>query len=193
VSRVAAAIANAAGTLRQKYPDIQLPPSWEIYVIRSSAINAFVVPSGKIVIYDGLLQVANTEAMLAAVIGHEMGHAIAQHAAERQSQYLLADVSVRIAIVAAAASKPRYGRLVADVAPVIATLGFLLPFSREHELEADRIGMTLMSRAGYDPRQAVEFWDQIAARNDPRKPEFLSTHPDPERRRDELKQSIDSQ
>jgi metalloendopeptidase OMA1, mitochondrial len=188
VSRVGAAISKAATELAADNPDIQLPSAWETYVIRNVAINAQVFVSGKIVIYDGLLEVANTEAMLAAVIGHEMGHVIAQHNAERKSQRLLADVGVRVAILAAAASKPRYAPLAATIAPVVATYGFLLPFNREHELEADRIGMTLMAKAGYDPSAAVQFWENMASRGEPRKAEFLSTHPTAATRRDDLQQ-----
>ena len=187
VARVSAAISKAAAEVSSENVGNTPAVSWETHVIRRSTTNALVTPSGKIIIYTGLLEVAQTESMLAAAIGHEMAHVVAQHAAERMSQNILADITVRLAVVAVAASQPRYAPIVATTAPLVAQGLFLLPYSRQHESEADRIGMVLMAKAGYDPNDAVAFWDRMAARGGSEFQEFLSTHPTATTRRNDLK------
>jgi Zn-dependent protease with chaperone function len=182
VRRVAARMLAAA--------DLKDGGSQPVYVIQQPTENAFVTPSGTIVVYGGLLKVADSEAMLAAVIGHEIGHQLGNHMGERFSQRLLAELSIRLAVAGVAATHPRYASLAALGLSLGVQYGVLLPFSREHESEADRIGMTLMARAGYDPNEAVHFWDRMAARSRSRTPEFMSTHPADSTRRDDLQRAV---
>jgi metalloendopeptidase OMA1, mitochondrial len=144
--------------------------------------NAFALPGGKVGIYTGILPVTQNEAGLATVIGHEIAHAAARHGAERMSQSLA--VQVGGGVLSAALGASGYGGVSRDVAMQAYGLGtqvgVLLPYSRTQELEADRIGLLYMARAGFDPREAVAFWQRFQAHNTKRAggtPEFLSTHP----------------
>jgi hypothetical protein len=170
------------------------PESQPVFVVRRPDANAFVTPSGTMVIFSGLLEVADNEAMLAAVIGHEIGHVLAQHAAERVSQRLMVGVGIRLAVAMLASAKPKYAPIYVPVARVglslAAQYGVFLPFSREHESEADHIGMILMAKAGFDPNEAVTFWDRMASQSGPRPSEFFSTHPAPETRRNDLQRWV---
>ena len=157
---------------------------WEFKVIESDKVNAFCLPGGKVAVYTGILPVTRDEAGLAAVMGHEVAHAIARHGGERVSQGLL--LQLGLATVAAAMSNkdPETVQTVTGLLGAGATLGIILPFSRNHESEADRLGLTYMARAGYDPRSARDFWVRMteASKGRPKPPEFLSTHPSDETR-----------
>jgi metalloendopeptidase OMA1, mitochondrial len=143
---------------------------WEYTVFEDAEPNAFALPGGKIGVNTGLFKVARTDAQLAAVIGHEIGHVIANHVAERLSRQALLQAGLQ---AAGAAGAGQYVDLMAQAA----TLGIVLPFSRQQESEADEIGLILMARAGYDPRAAVELWRNFDAYGGQRPPEFLSDHP----------------
>ena len=133
--------------------------------------NAFALPGGKVGVYTGLFKVAKNDAQLAAVMGHEVGHAIARHGAERMSHGILTQLG-GVAVGAATGSQAYV-----DLYSQAATLGVILPYSRGQESEADEIGLMLMAEAGYDPREAVKLWQNFEALSGERPPEFLSTHP----------------
>lgn len=157
--------------------------AWEFTLVDDPQANAFALPGGKIVVYTGLLDVAQTDAQLATVIGHEVAHATAEHGAERIFQQQLTDTAISAA-AGALASDPAQFQQIAALIGAGAQVGFTLPWSREHESEADRIGLIYMARAGYDPREAVTFWEQMeaASAEQGRPPEYLSTHPNPDTR-----------
>jgi len=149
--------------------------------------NAFCMPGGKIGVYTGILPVAADAAGLAVVMGHEVAHAIANHSGERVSQLLLAHLG-GIALSRAIREKPAETQDLLMLAYGIgANVGVLLPYSRRHESEADRIGLILMAQAGYDPEAAIPFWQRMAARAQGAPPEFLSTHPSHATRIDDLR------
>jgi predicted Zn-dependent protease len=156
---------------------------WEYNLIEAdTVVNAFCMPGGKIGVYSGILPIAESENGLAVVMGHEVAHAIAKHGNERMSQLLLAQLG-GIALSKAVEEQPEKTRqLVFSAYGIGAQVGVLLPYSRQHESEADRIGLILMARAGYDPRMAIPFWQRMNQEGGARPPEFLSTHPAPERR-----------
>ena len=156
---------------------------WEFNLIQDDkVVNAWVMPGGKAAVYTGILPYTKDETGLAVVLGHEVGHAIAEHGNERMSQALLANMGA-VALSAALAQKPDQTRqLFMTVYGVGTSVGVLLPYSRLQESEADHIGLILMARAGYDPRAAVPFWERMNQGEKTRTPEFLSTHPAPSTR-----------
>ncbi len=154
---------------------------WEFVVFESAQVNAFALPGGKVGVYTGLLNFADSDDELAAVMGHEIAHVSARHGAERASQSL--GVAVLGAGVAVATEDSKY-RDAINAAFGLAATGTVLKYSRDHESEADRIGLLYMARAGYDPAAAIRFWRKMAAREQSgvRMPEWLSTHPADETR-----------
>ncbi|MBI3141109.1 MAG: M48 family metallopeptidase [Rhodocyclales bacterium] len=169
VTRVGSRIAAATGKTEYQ---------WEFKVIdNDKMVNAFCLPGGKVGVYTGLLPVAKDDAGLAAVIGHEVAHAVARHGGERVSQQLV--VEGVVAAAAISARDPRKADLYAGLLGLGATVGVLLPYSRLQESEADRLGMIYMAKAGYDPRAARDLWLRMAeaGKGKPKPPELLSTHP----------------
>lgn len=169
---------------------VKLPNAqWEYVCFRSEEPNAFCLPGGKIGIYTGILPITQTEAGLAAVMGHEIAHATARHGGERMSEQLLVNLG-GVALDVALAKKPEETRQLAMTAYGIGTtLGRTLPHSRSQELEADRMGLIYMARAGYDPRDAVKFWRRFKDyKGGGSVPAFLSTHPTDERRIKQLEE-----
>ncbi len=163
---------------------------WEFTVIDDSlTVNAFALPGGKVAVYTGILPVADTEAGLAVVLGHEVAHATARHGAERISQQIGASLVLNAANFGLR-NNEHHDVIMAGLG-IGTTIGVLLPYSRTHESEADRIGIRYMAKAGYDPREAPRFWKRMNdnARGS-RPPEFLSTHPAPEKRSAELKRLV---
>jgi predicted Zn-dependent protease len=164
---------------------------WEFNLIEDDkTVNAWCMPGGKVGVYTGILPYAQNETGLAVVMGHEIGHALADHGNERMSQALLAEMG-GMALSAALSQKPRETQdLFMAVFGVGVSVGALLPYSRLHESEADRIGLVLMARAGYDPRESIPFWERMSKERKAGTPEFLSTHPAPESRIENLKNYI---
>ncbi|HEX5652579.1 MAG TPA: M48 family metallopeptidase [Chitinophagaceae bacterium] len=151
---------------------------WEYNLVDDKAANAWCMPGGKIVVYTGLLPITQNEAALAAVMGHEVIHAVFYHGNERMSQGLIQQLG-GVALSVAIADKPAATQnLFLTAYGLGSTVGVLLPFSRKHELEADRYGLILTAMAGYNPREAIALWQRMEAASSGQKPpEFLSTHP----------------
>ena len=180
VQRVAERIIAAAK--QSKYAKRAESFQWEVTVIKADGIkNAWAMPGGKIAFYTGIFPEAKDENGLAAIMGHEVVHALARHGAERISQHTAANLGMRIA-GAALNMKP----LTQTLAMQALGIGVLLPFSRGHESEADYIGLLLAADAGYDPREAVLVWKRMAESSKSSPPEFLSTHPAHETRIENL-------
>ncbi len=189
VKRVAERLIAAAGRRDvAEYTGLQVPKfQWQASVVRSNEINAFCLPGGKIVVYTGILPVAQTDSGLATVLGHEISHALAHHGAERMAQEQMVQIAQGAAAGAIADMDYERQREVLGVLGVGGKFGVLLPFSRKHESEADRIGLILMAAAGYDPERAIEFWQRMSrASRGGQPPEFMSTHPSHSRRIDDL-------
>ena len=164
---------------------------WEFNLIEEDkTVNAWVMPGGKAAVYTGILPYTQNETGLAVVLGHEVAHELADHGNERMSQALVANMG-GMALSVALSSKPQQTQqLFMTVFGVGANVGFILPYSRLHESEADRIGLTLMARAGYDPREAIPFWERMSKQEGQRPPQFLSTHPAPETRVADIKKYL---
>jgi len=164
---------------------------WEIVVFRDKSANAFALPGGKIGVHTGILPVAATPGQLAAVLGPEVGHVIAHHGNERVSQGFVTQYGMA-ALSQALSGKGEGGNrgLVVGLLGLGAQFGVLLPFSRKHESEADVIGLGLMARAGFDPRESVELWKNMAKAGGGQPPEFMSTHPSHETRISELQANM---
>jgi predicted Zn-dependent protease len=155
---------------------------WEFNLVESEEVNAWCMPGGKVVVYSGILPVTQNEAGLAVVMGHEIAHAIAEHGNERMSQQLLAQMG-GMALATALQNKPEQTQALWMTAFGLgAQVGVLLPFSRTQESEADQLGLIFMAMAGYDPNEAVTFWQRMSAGKSGSPPEFLSTHPSDETR-----------
>lgn len=166
--------------------------AWEFQVFDSPELNAFVLPNGKVAVLRGMMEFAARDDELAAVVGHELAHVLARHAAERVSQEMALQAGVSVATSVLSGENGENADLISGALGLGATLGVLLPYSRTHELEADRIGVTLMRRAGVDAGAAVEFWERMAA-NSARGGapiEVLSTHPADGRRLEELRRAV---
>jgi predicted Zn-dependent protease len=164
---------------------------WQFNLVDNAQINAWCMPGGRVVVYSGLLPVAKDDTGLAVVMGHEIAHAIAEHGSERMSQQMLAELG-GVALDVALQEKPSETRALWQSAyGVGAQVGALLPFSRLQESEADRLGLIFMAMAGYDPRQAPEFWKRMAAAKEGgAPPQFLSTHPSDATRIQKLQELI---
>ena len=159
-------------------PDFQ----WEIEVIRANTVNAFCLPGGKVFVYTGILPVCENQAGLACVLGHEIGHALTHHGAERAAQEKFVHglgTGVSFSVGGMDYSTQRAAMALFSAG---AKFGGLLPFSRKHESEADRIGLTLMAAAGFDPREAPRFWQRMAAQGGGAPAQWMSTHPSHETR-----------
>jgi predicted Zn-dependent protease len=190
VERVGRNISAAAVSVmtQLKQPERVAGFKWEYHLLESKEVNAWCMPGGKIAVYSGLLPISKDEAGLAVVVGHEVGHAIAQHGNERMSQQLAAQLG-GVALSVALSSKPQQTQDIFNQAYGIgATYGVLLPFSRQQESEADKLGLVLMAAAGYDPNNAVALWERMKAQSGGGQvPAFLSTHPSDQSRINDIK------
>ena len=166
---------------------------WEFQLVKSDQVNAFCMPSGKIVFYEGILKYADTPDYIAVVMGHEMAHAIAKHGNERMSQQSIMSILGSVASEAIGEKKGDAAQTLFDVGFGIgAKAGVLLPYSRKHEYEADKIGMYIMDIAGYNVNAAPEFWEKMQGGNKSDASDFLSTHPSDAKRVAALREAIKS-
>lgn len=181
VTRVGTRIRDAVDEFSRKHADKDPFEGyeWEFKLVDNDAINAFAMPGGKVVVYTGLLTMVETEADLAVVVAHEIAHIYAKHGAERMTQGLLVQMGGIALDVALREKNEETKALFAQSYGLGAQVGILLPFSRLHENEADRLGLIFMSMAGYDPKAAPAFWERMKANSEGKEqpPEFLSTHP----------------
>ena len=170
VRRVGRRIAEATG--RTDY-------EWEFNLIEDKQANAFCLPGGKVAVYTGILPITRDDSGLAAVLGHEVSHAIARHGGERVTQTLLVQMGLAATQVALARNDPVVVQQVTALLGAGATVGLLLPWSRAQESEADHLGLIFMAKAGYDPHAALDLWNRMAEapKGRDRPPEYLSTHP----------------
>jgi predicted Zn-dependent protease len=193
VRRVGDRVAKAAESFLAEsgHKDLIKNYQWQFNLIEDDkTVNAWVMPGGKAAVYTGILPFTKDETGLAVVLGHEVGHALANHGNERMSQELLANMG-GMALSVAVSSQPQMTQELAMAAfGAGASIGVLLPYSRLQESEADHIGLILMARAGYDPREAVPFWQRMNKAPGSRPPELLSTHPAPETRIADIKALI---
>lgn len=172
VRRTAERLARGTGESGQGY-------RWQVSLVRDNQANAFCLPGGKIVVFTGILPVARSEAGLATVMGHEMAHAVARHGSQRLFQQQAMNTLMQGVQVSFADMSYENQRWVMGLMGAGARYGFLMPWGRDHESEADHLGLLYMARAGYDPREAIGFWERMeeasAGRGAPA--EFMSTHP----------------
>ena len=163
------------------------PDEWEVVVFESEQVNAFALPGKKIGVYTGLLEVAVNQHQVATVVGHEVGHVLAQHGNERMSHSTLIGISQEAVNQALQINNVGQTPAIMSALGLGFEMGVSLPFSRKHESEADIIGLDLMSRAGFDPRESVELWKNMSKASGGNQPlELLSTHPAPASRIDNL-------
>ena len=180
-----------ANAITAQVPASVFDGQWEVVVFDDEQVNAFALPGGKIGVYTGLLSVAENQHQLAAVIGHEVGHVIAQHGNERMSQSTLINVGTQ------AVGQVLEANEVSQSGPIMAAIGLgvqvgvQLPYSRTHESEADVIGLDLMAKSGFDPRQSVNLWQNMDAASGGNRPmEIMSTHPAPQTRIENLQANM---
>ena len=161
--------------------------AWEFNLIKNDkTVNAWCMPGGKVAFYTGILPVCQDEKGVAVVMGHEVAHAIANHGRERMSQQMMQQLG-GVAVAVAVKDEPEEMQAIYNTAYAIgSTYGAMLPYSRLHESEADKLGLIFMAMAGYDPHEAPIFWERMAKTGGQQPPEFLSTHPSHEHRINEL-------
>lgn len=154
---------------------------WEFNLVKNNEVNAFCMPGGKIVVYEGLFAVAQNEAELAVVLGHEIAHAVAKHSNERMSQQIIAQYGAAILQQALSQKSAAVQTVAVNVFGLGAQVGMMLPYSRKHEYEADYMGIVFMEIAGYDSQSAVDFWSKMSAGGG-NTSDFFSTHPSDSKR-----------
>jgi predicted Zn-dependent protease len=163
---------------------------WEYTLVESNVPNAFCLPGGKVVVNSGILSYTADKNGLAVVMSHEIAHAVARHGNERMSQQLLVQLG-GVALSVAVQNKPEETRNIYNtVYGVGSQYGVMLPYSREHELEADKLGLIFMALAGYDPQTAVGFWERMSKIGGAKPPEFMSTHPSDATRINKIKEAM---
>lgn len=159
---------------------------WEFNLVKNKEVNAFCLPGGKIVVYEGLFAIAQNEAELAVVLGHEIGHAVAKHSNERMSQQILTQYGAAILSQALSQKSAAVQGVAVNVFGLGAKVGMMLPYSRKHEYEADYMGVVFMEIAGYDSQSALDFWTKMSAGGG-NASDFLSTHPSDTKRIAQIK------
>ncbi len=166
---------------------------WEFVLLQSNEQNAFCLPGGKVAVHEGILPVCGNEAGLAVVMSHEVAHALARHGGERMSQGMAVNGVKQAVDMVTTAKLPDKKEMILKAYGVASEIGFVLPYSRKQESEADEIGIMLMAQAGYDPQEAPRFWERFgSAKGSSKTPEFLSTHPSDARRAEDLANLVDA-
>ena len=160
---------------------------WEFNVIQGKDVNAFALPGGKIAFWEGIMPIAQDDSGVAVIMAHEVAHALARHGAERMSQEIGAQTIGQLLALGVGQVSPGLQEDFLKVYGLGASFGVLLPWGRAQESEADRIGLTLMAKAGYDPATAIAFWERMSKVAGDKPPEFLSTHPSDQTRIAQLK------
>ncbi|MFT4993469.1 MAG: putative Zn-dependent protease [Paraglaciecola sp.] len=184
-------VSCVAQAITHQVPKSVFSGEWEVVVFDEPQVNAFALPGGKIGVYAGLLEVAENQAQLAAVIGHEVGHVIAEHGNERMSSSTLIGAGMEVTNQLLKTNQIANNNMIMAAIGLGVQVGVQLPFGRTHETEADLIGLQLMAKSGFDPIQSVNLWQNMAkASGDKRQPEFLSTHPAPQSRIDKLQKNM---
>jgi len=164
--------------------------SWEFNLVKDTSKNAFCMPGGKVVVFEGILPIAKNEDGLAVVMGHEIAHAIAKHSNERLSQQMLAQFGAELTniLLSNKSEATRIG--INTLYGIGVEMGVMLPYSRKQEYEADRLGLIFLAMAGYNPQESVAFWQRMAAASSGSNIEFLSTHPSDQNRIKKLQEFI---
>jgi len=168
------------------------PEAWEFTVFQGDQINAFAVPGGKVGFFEGMFSAAKNDAQIGAVLGHEIGHLNAKHPEERIVASFAKQIGIAVVVAALRAGDVNYANEIAGLLGAGVELGIIRPYSRRQELEADRLGVEYLARAGYPAEEAVAFWTHmmVLGRSRPQPPAFLSTHPSDEKRIEALRQVL---
>ena len=165
--------------------------AWDFQLVEEKSINAFCLPGGKVVFYEGILPITKNDNGIAVVMGHEIAHAVAKHSNERMSQQAMIEYGSAASGVLLNGKSEESKQIWNTAIGLGANIGVLLPYSRKHEYEADRLGLIFMAMAGYNPNEAVDFWsrmEKLSGGNST--PEFLSTHPSSKKRIEEMKKNL---
>lgn len=192
VSSIGRDIAKAAKTYfsYKGQPNLIDGYDWEYHLVKSDQVNAWCMPGGKIVFYTGIMDIADNPDGIAAIMGHEVAHALADHGAQRMSLGIVQQAGGMITAEVSKNQDEQKRERIMMAYGIGTTVGGMLPFSRKHESEADKIGLELMTIAGYNPEEAPKLWARMKAQSKGKQPEFLSTHPSEDRRIVNLKEWI---
>jgi predicted Zn-dependent protease len=192
VSSIGRDIAKAAKTYfsYKGQPNLIDGYDWEYHLVKSDQVNAWCMPGGKIVFYTGIMDIADNPDGIAAIMGHEVAHALADHGAQRMSLGIVQQAGGMITAEVSKNQDEHKSERIMMAYGIGTTVGGMLPFSRKHESEADKIGLELMTIAGYNPEEAPKLWARMKAQSKGKQPEFLSTHPSEDRRIVNLKEWI---
>lgn len=183
IARVPEVTADLAEMNQQQAPTVYQGFQWDVSVIQSDDANAFVLPGGKIAVYTGLLPIAENQDAMAVVMGHEIAHALLRHGSQRIAQQKLVQMGQMAAGIAVGGMDPQQQQALMAALGAGAQYGLILPYGRNHETQADEVGLMLAAAACFDPREAVPLWERMSQLGGgERPPEFASTHPDPANR-----------
>lgn len=164
--------------------------AWEFNLVKGEQVNAFCMPGGKIVVYEGLMKLVSNDDELAVVIGHEVAHAVAKHSNERMSQQMLTQYGAQILNLSLSQKNTAVQAIANQVYGIGAQYGVMLPFSRKHESEADYMGLIFMRMAGYNPDASISFWQKMSTGSTTKVPELMSTHPSDARRINDIRKAL---
>ena len=164
--------------------------AWEFNLVKDTSVNAFCMPGGKVVVFEGILPITKNETGLAVVMGHEIAHAIAKHSNERMSQQMLLQYGATFTDVLLVDKPAATRNTINTIYGIGAQYGVMLPYSRKHEYEADRLGLIFLAMAGYNPNESISFWERMAAKGSNTPLEFMSTHPSDANRIAKLKELL---
>ena len=164
---------------------------WEFNLIQEAIVNAWCMPGGKVAFYTGIIPICKDDNGIAVVMGHEIAHAIANHSGERMSQAMALNLGGQVGSILLSGRSPETQKAFETLYPIGAQVGVILPYSRNHELEADKMGLIFMAMAGYNPETAIAFWERMASSSKGgRPPQFLSTHPAEAARIDKIRAAM---